>query len=163
MSTISIISCEITKPTGKNYEQAEIAYKDDKGEIKGKKILSFSNPSVWAIIKGVKAGDKYDISFEKNAKGYWEWTSMSPFQEGEPMQAQAVTKGKHGTDFRSSEEIIRTSALEVAANICIANKTKEPVTVEQVISLSKLFVTYIRKGEFDPFPLADIEEDDIPE
>ncbi len=159
MNVISIISCEITQPTGKSYEQAEIAYRDDKGEIKGKKVLSFSNKDVWNVLKGVKAGTKYFVRANKNDKGFWEWVEMKPYVEGEePVQAQSYQGNKpkqSGSDFRSSEEIIRTTALEVAADLCIANKGKETVSVEQVISMAKFFVTYIRKGEFDPFPIPE--------
>ncbi len=113
------------------------------------------------------------VQSTKNDKGFWEWTNVEEYKEGADVQTQQVptgavaVKGKQSTDFRSSEEIIRTTALEVATEICIANKgAKEAVAVAGVIEMAKLFVTFIRKGEFDPFPAAqgegmfnDLEED----
>ena len=173
---ISILSCDISKPTGKNYEQAEIAFKNEAGEIKGKKVFSFTNKGVWDNVRNFKSGDKYVVTSVKNDKGFWEWTEIKPYVEGEQpaVQTQSYSKGTpapvghKGTDFRSSEEIIRTTALEVASEICIANKgAKETVAVANVIEMAKLFVTYIRKGEFDPFPEAvgtfDDLDEDIPQ
>ena len=157
MSMIEVLSCTVTKPTGKNYEQAEIAYKDDKGEIRGKKVLSFSHPDAWKVVCKFKPGEKYNVQSTKNEKGFWEWPEVSPYVEGESVQTQSVSaKPKaSGSDFRSREEIIRTTALEVSADVCIANKGKETVSVEQVISMAKYLTTYIIKGDFDPFPIPE--------
>lgn len=162
MSVIEILSSTITKPTGKNYEQAEVAYKDEKGEIRGKKILSFANKDVWKRVLTFKPGEKYAIKSVKNDKGFWEWTEVNEPGEKPAMQPQQYNKGAapaaKATDFRSSEEIIRTTALEVASEVCIANKgAKDTVSVAQVIEMAKLFVTFIRKGEFDPFPAVSTE------
>ena len=58
MSTITIVNVEVTTPAGKRYQAAEVIYKQN-GETKTKKIMSFVNPAVFAVVKDAKSGNVF--------------------------------------------------------------------------------------------------------
>ena len=61
-----------TVPTAKgSYQKAEVAYKRD-GKLEGKPIVSYNHKNVFETISKAKDGEFYNVTTEKNDKGYWE-------------------------------------------------------------------------------------------
>lgn len=86
---------EVTVSTvtkGRNsYQVAEVVYSNDRGENKTKKIMSFSNPAVFAVVsKGAKGW--HDT--ESDGAPYYNWTSIKP-AGGDDQQATPAALFKH--------------------------------------------------------------------
>lgn len=165
---IQILSVTIEKvPTAKgSYEKAAVAYKDDKGKVTGKNIVSFVYPKVWGTISQAQAGERYDVTNEKVGDN-WNWTSITKLGEGEVASTPAP---KAGTPVKSTYEtpeeraqkqiyIVRQSS--IANAIEYAGKVKAVKGVDELLDLAKKFENYVfDKGELPP--LAEVE-DDFPE
>ena len=61
---------------GRSYQSIEVTYKDEQDQVKNKKIMSFSNPSVFNHLKGLTKGDQVNLRTEKDAAGYWQWIGI---------------------------------------------------------------------------------------
>jgi len=47
------------------------------GKPDGKKLVDIYAKSVWPQLLAAKEGEVYEVEREKNAKGYWEWKSVT--------------------------------------------------------------------------------------
>lgn len=63
-------------PTARGfYSVIEVAYKQD-GKVTGKKFPDCYNPVVYPQLQSSKPGDNFLVTSEKDAKGYYQWTSI---------------------------------------------------------------------------------------
>lgn len=164
---------------GRSYQSLEVTYKNDNGQVQGKKLMSFSNPAVFKAAQDWQKGDVVNVISEKDAKGYWQWTrvlgegeeapavqqaSASVSPSGKPQQATRVTGSNYETKEERAERqvlIVRQSSLSSAvATLAIAGSK---ATANDVISLAKLYESYVFGGsdeqEHEPEPFADITDD----
>lgn len=166
MSLITIVNVEITSRAGaagkKGYEQAEVVYKQEyngKQDVKTKKIMSFANPAVFAVLKSAKTGEVYEVTQEKNGE-FWNWTSLarstgeiasSGSAASQPATAapRAAVNGGFNRDFETKEErtarqqlIVRQSSLSNAINLLMCG-AKHPPAVDEVVALANKFVAYV--------------------
>jgi len=61
---------------GRSYQSIEVTYKAENGQVANKKLMSFSNPSVFNHIKGLSKGAVLNVTTTKDAAGYWQWTGI---------------------------------------------------------------------------------------
>jgi len=132
---------------GRSYQSIEVTYKDDQGQVKNKKLMSFSNPSVFNHIKDLTKGDQINLRTEKDAAGYWQWIGI----EGDktvaietkttPQAGGRVT----GSNYETKEEraarqvlIVRQSSLSSAVELLGPGKS-----VEEVLAVAKQFEDYV--------------------
>jgi hypothetical protein len=132
---------------GRSYQSIEVTYKDDQGQVKNKKLMSFSNPSVFNHIKDLTKGDQINLRTEKDAAGYWQWIGL----EGDktvatetkttPQAGGRVT----GSNYETKEEraarqvlIVRQSSLSSAVELLGPGKS-----VEEVLAIAKQFEDYV--------------------
>lgn len=155
MTTITIVNVEVTTPTGKRYQQAEVIYKDN-GETRTKKIMSFANPAVFNVVKDAKGGEQYTITQSKDDKGYWQWNSITQGAEpaGVPANASAASPGRNpapstGRDFETKEEraerqklIVRQSSLSNAI-ATLAPGAKTALDPNVVLDLADKYVAWV--------------------
>jgi hypothetical protein len=156
---------------GRSYQEIEITYKTENGQVANKKLMSFSNPSVFNHIKGLAKGEVVNVTTVKNAKGFWDWTGIG--NEGDapvatqskPATAQAGGRVT-GSNYETKEEraarqvfIIRQSSLSTAVELLGQGKS-----VDEVIATAKQFEAYVFSK--DPNPTKEVNfddlEDDIP-
>ena len=156
---------------GRSYQEIEITYKTENGQVANKKLMSFSNPSVFNHIKGLAKGEVVNVTTVKNAKGFWDWTGIG--NEGDapvatqskPATAQAGCRVT-GSNYETKEEraarqvfIIRQSSLSTAVELLGQGKS-----VDEVIATAKQFEAYVFSK--DPNPTKEVNfddlEDDIP-
>jgi len=156
---------------GRSYQEIEITYKTENGQVANKKLMSFSNPSVFNHIKGLAKGEVVSVTTVKNAKGFWDWTGIG--NEGDapvatqskPATAQAGGRVT-GSNYETKEEraarqvfIIRQSSLSTAVELLGQGKS-----VDEVIATAKQFEAYVFSK--DPNPTKEVNfddlEDDIP-
>ncbi|HET8685392.1 MAG TPA: hypothetical protein VFM18_01860 [Methanosarcina sp.] len=181
---IKVINVDIEQKDngkGRTYEIAEILYQagDRKSEFK---MLSFSNPAGFKMIKDAKKGDEFDVTVTKNDAGYNQWADVKPAGAG-PTEIGGSTPvsdskpksfgGVQGRDYETKEErqqrqvlIVRQSSLTNAISV-LTTGVKAPPDPEAVKKLAQEFVDFVfgNDAKFEnveqPTGLLDME-DDIP-
>lgn len=152
MSVINVVNVDVQTPAGKRYQVAEVIYKQN-GETKTKKIMSFVNPAVFAVIKDAKSGDVYSITQEKDDKGYFQWTSITSGAEAaaSPVSAPARSAAapSTGRDFETKDEraerqklIVRQSSLSNAI-ATLAPGAKAALDPAAVLTLADQYVAWV--------------------
>jgi hypothetical protein len=158
---------------GRNYQSIEVTYKAENGQVANKKLMSFSNPSVFNHIKGLSKGATLNVTTTKDANGYWQWTGIGGDNEvADTTQSKPASGGGRvtGSNYETKEEraarqvyIIRQSSISSAVELVTATST-EPTTVDNVINIAKKFEAYVLAQ--DPNPTKEVNfddlEDDIP-
>lgn len=171
--TIKILGTEVENK-GK-YNMMTVSYKDiGQNKVAEKKLMSFVNKPVYEAIASSNSGDQFEITMQKNDKGYWDWISIA--KPGEAPVASTSTgstsKGNASpkSTYETSEEraarqvmIVRQSSLSTAAAVLKTDK-KQPTT-EELIGFAKELEAYVLGldtvvGTSTP-ELPDLE-DDIP-
>ena len=160
---------------GRSYQEIEITYKTENGQVSNKKLMSFSNPSVFNHIKGLGKGEVVNVTTVKNAKGFWDWTGIGnegdapAATQSKPATAQAGGRVT-GSNYETKEEraarqilIVRQSSLSSAVAL-VAAEIAEPSTVKNVIDIAKQFEAYVFGADANPTREVNFDdmEDDIP-
>ncbi len=163
---IQFISADV-EDKGK-YKMAEIAFKDlAKGQVSSKKLMSFGNPTVYKTLVDAKKGEVYEITMEKNDKGFWDWTaasisnSVDTSSKGIPDAPKSTGFASPKSTYETPEErakkqvyIVRQSSLGHAIETLKTDK-KVP-TKEEVVELAQFYEGYVFGVEQQPIPLADL-------
>jgi hypothetical protein len=168
MANISIEIISVGQPSAvKTYKVIEVAYKKD-GKIEGKKIMSFTNPGVFAAIQKLTPGQVVSVGLEKNDAGYWQWVSIGAVEAtSAPVGATAVSSAPARSNYETSEEranrqilIVRQSSLgHAVATLSVGSKG---VKGGDVIALAEQYAHYVLNGDTDKRESLDIFEDDTP-
>lgn len=156
-----IVSDETTMPAkgkGQGYNQLEVTYKDDKGQTKSKKIMSFANPTVFATLKNANKGDVFDVEMVKNGD-FWNWTSVTPV-DGSVASAPAASTGFSKTaatsapgrsNFETPEEralrqrlIVRQSSITAAFEF-LKNQNQVAEDLDQVLDTAERVYDWVYK------------------
>jgi len=132
---------------GRSYQSIEVTYKDEQDQVKNKKIMSFSNPSVFNHLKSLTKGDQVNLRTEKDAAGYWQWIgiegdkTVATETKTTPQAGGRVT----GSNYETKEEraarqvlIVRQSSLSSAVELLGPGKS-----VEEVLTVAKQFEDYV--------------------
>lgn len=168
----NIINVESNKVPGKTWNQVDVSYKDSKGELKGKKIMSFSVKEGLPILLAAKAGDVLDVTVVQE-NNYWNWTKVAK-ADGSTSSAAGTVKTSGSSysvpsrDFETSVEraakqvyIVRQSSISAALNLYAMGKTVPAVS--DVLAVAKQFEAYVfDKGEDSSFNYgANAEEQEV--
>jgi len=150
---------------GRSYQSIEVTYKNDLGQTQSKKLMSFSNPTVFNHIKDLNKGESLNVTTEKDANGYWQWTGIGGDNVvSETKQTAPATGGRvTGSNYETKEEraarqilIVRQSSLSSAVELLGAGKS-----VEDVIATAKQFEAYVFSKSTGIDAINELE-DDIP-
>jgi hypothetical protein len=150
---------------GRSYQSIEVTYKNDQGQTQSKKLMSFSNPTVFNHIRDLTKGDALNVTTEKDANGYWQWTGIGGDNAvAETKQATPATGGRvTGSNYETKEEraarqvfIIRQSSLSTAVEL-LGTGSK----VTDVIATAKEFEAYVFSKSTGIDAINELE-DDIP-
>ena len=160
---ISLINAASNQVPGKKYKQIEVAYKNDKGEIKGKKFADFGVKSGLDTLLDAKPGDVLNVEIIKEGE-YWNWKEISKSDGSAPVQSSSSPATKSGgysvpsRDFESKTEraarqvlIVRQSCLSTAVAMLQTGKVSV-VDPEVVISVAKILEEYVFQTESDIAP-----------
>jgi len=154
--------------TGRSYQEIDVTYKTENGQVSNKKIMSFSNPSVFNHLKDLTKGEVVHVTTVKNAKGYWDWTGIGNEEDAPaPTQSKPATAQAGGrvtgSNYETKEEraarqilIVRQSSLSSAVELLGAGKS-----VEDVIATAKQFEAYVFAKSTGIDAINELE-DDIP-
>jgi hypothetical protein len=154
--------------TGRSYQEIDVTYKTENGQVSNKKIMSFSNPSVFNHLKDLTKGEVVHVTTVKNAKGYWDWTGVGSegdapvATQSKPATAQAGGRVT-GSNYETKEEraarqilIVRQSSLSSAVELLGPGKS-----VEEVLAIAKQFEDYVFAKSTGIDAINELE-DDIP-
>lgn len=147
---------------GRSYQSIEVTYKGDNGQTATKKLMSFSNPSVFNHIKGLTKGDQVNVTTTKDDNGYWQWTAIGggeatatsfPTTTSTPASSGGRVTG---SNYETKEEraarqvyIVRQSSISAAiGSLSVGAKTAP--TAEAIIALAKQFEAYVFDKEDEP-------------
>ena len=131
---------------GRSYQSIEVTYKNDQGQVANKKLMSFSNPSVFNHIKDLSKGASLNVTTTKDANGYWQWTGIGGDETAPTSETKPATGGRvTGSNYETKEEraarqilIVRQSSLSSAVDLLGPGKS-----VEDVIATAKQFEAYV--------------------
>lgn len=155
---IEIISVTVNKLP--KYSQAEVAYKQD-GAIKGKKIVSFSNPTVFETLSGARQGEVFDIKLEKDVKGYWQWIGINKGDASDAPQPAFVKKPSGSTyetpDERAKKQVYIVRQSSISNAIAMGHKK-----LPEVLQTAKELEQYVFGSNDKTGGMMDMEND-IPE
>jgi hypothetical protein len=156
---IDVGSPESVKTGKGQYQTLQVSFKNEQGQVQGKKLMSFSNPAVFKDIQGYAKGDRVDVLTVKEGD-YWQWKAIDKEGEAPPRPAAAPTStgggGKViGSNYETAEErarrqvyIIRQSSLGTAVELLGSG-----AAVADVINTAKQFEAYVfskeAEGEVD--------------
>ena len=173
---VQILSVTVTTKTGKKaYQNAEVAYKNlDFGKVEAKNITEYSK--VFKQVAEAAPGQIFEVTTEKDDKGYWQWTAMTRDVEGTtsaPQQQSPIAAARPAantaprSNYETPEErakkqvyIVRQSSLTAAINL-LSVGAKTPPKDDDVIALARKFTDFVfdnNQGKADLFDLpSDIE------
>lgn len=155
---IQILSVEVSTKTskaGKNYQNAEVAYKNfDSGKVESKNINQYNK--TFKFVTEAAAGQTAEIGVIKNDGGYWEWDSFkrvvmteqekaAPVQEAAKAAIVSTAKSTYETpDERARKQcyIVKQSSLSLAKDL-LSVGAKSPPKKEEVVELAQYFVDYV--------------------
>ena len=150
---------------GRSYQSLEVTYKGADGKVSSKKLMSFSNPSVFKHISGLTKGATVDVVTQKDDAGYWQWTAIGNGEQqvATTQPAQGATTRVTGSNYETKEEraerqvlIVRQSSLSSAVATLTAGAKSAPSAAD-VIALAKEFEAYVFAKEVGT--VEDIESD----
>lgn len=151
---------------GRSYQSLEVTYKGNDGRVSSKKLMSFSNPSVFKHVSTLNKGDTVDIVTQKDDAGYWQWTAIGNGEQQvattQTTSAQPATRVA-GSNYETKEEraarqvlIVRQSSLSSAVATLTAGAKSSPSPAD-VIALAKQYEDYVFAKEVGA--VEDIESD----
>lgn len=152
VKVVSVNREDVPNKNGKGtYGKLTVAYRDDKGKLSEKSILSFTNPAVFKAFERAEAGAEINVKSEK-VGDYWNWTAILTGEEtSSPQQAPANNGATRvtGSNYETKEEralkqryIVKQSSLSAAVSILTVG-AKTPPEVDAVIALADKFVDYV--------------------
>jgi HJR/Mrr/RecB family endonuclease len=160
---------QMTAKNGKTYEQAEVLYETD-GKKQTKKLMSFSNPTVFKAIKDANRGSRFDIETVKDKNDYWQWVSFRAVDNdavgelvaGKPTyESRSATTTPTNRSFETKEErdarqrlIVRQSSLSAAVSI-LSPGAKTALNPEDVKALASDLTDWV----FEKVDLFDMPND----
>jgi hypothetical protein len=148
---ITIRSVEVTttpaKGKGRPYQTAQLSYTVN-GETKAWKLMSFSNPAVFATLSKAEEGESYEITTGKNDQDYTVWTSATK-ADGTAPAGKTPVKVASGSTYETREEraakqllIVRQSSL-TAALTTLSPGAKGPLNPTEVTALAEAYASWV--------------------
>lgn len=157
---------------GRSYQSIEVMYKDESGKAASKKLMSFSNPSVFKAISTMTKGDVVNVVTQKDDNGYWQWTGINEGGgEAAPKAQATATQGATrvtGSNYETKEEraarqrlIVRQSSLTAA--LATLTPGAKSVDKEAVKALAEEYSAWVfEEGAASSSDPMDGLDNDIP-
>jgi|TARA_R110002153_G_scaffold87801_4_gene216769 hypothetical protein len=156
-----------------SYQSLEVSYRNESGQVQGKKLMSFANPAVFKTIQEYVKDDRLDIETFKDDNGYWQWKNIAKEGEAPPKSDSSASTSKAttrvtGSNYETSDErakrqvyIVRQSSIANAVNLLTAGS--KSVKVDEVLSVAKQMEAYVfGTPSTESAPSIDDLSDDIP-
>ena len=136
---------------GKNkYDKAEVVHTAN-GQSRTQKIMSFSNPAVFNVVRNMKAGEEYDITVTKNDAGFNQWAKVDRATSGgdeAPTASKAAPARTSVSTYETAQEralkqlyIVRQSSITNA--IALLTAGDNVTSFKDVIDTAQGFVDFV--------------------
>lgn len=137
------------------FRVASVTYKDKDGKVDNKAIVSFANATypataeVFKTLSQSQQGDQYDVTSQKDEKGFWQWTSAisvgKNVQGASSSVAKIVKSSYETTEERAARQvyIVRQSSISSAIDYLVAQGGKPKFDVNEVIAVAQQFETHV--------------------
>lgn len=170
VTLIDVGTPQSVKTARGSYESLEVSYKNEQGQVQGKKLMSFANPSVFKDIQTFAKDDRVEIEAYKDDNGYWQWRNVKKEGDGASSKSSSTTRVT-GSNYETKEEraarqkyIVRQSSISSSVQLLTAGD--KTATVEDVLSVAKQLENYVfgenpSTGDTSNTSVADLT-DDIP-
>lgn len=152
---ITVDSVQVNKVPGKAWQQIEVSYKNDKGELKGKKVMSFSVKEGLEVLKAAQSGDVLQVRNEQDKNGYWNWVSVSKGGAAAPASGKGYSVPSR--DFETKDEraarqvlIVRQSCLSTATALLTCGAKTAPKVSDVIAVAEELEMFVFGKAEAAP-------------
>lgn len=142
-----------TVNTGKKpYSQAVVTYTTERGENKEKKIMSFSNPAVFAAVSKIKTPTVVEV--ENDGAPYYNWTQLKLVaEEAAPKGAAAPGSVKVATSTYETAEERKVKQLYIVRQSSITNALTylngAAFSMAEVLAVAQEFVDFVYGNKFD--------------
>lgn len=138
------------------YSKAEVIYTYN-GQARTQKLVSFTNPQVFGVVKDAKPGDTLDVTVTKNDQGYNQWSNAAPAGQSSGAPAESgnsnapvrAQTNSFQRDFETKEErttkqrlIVRQSSV-AGAIASLTPGAKAPLKFEDVAEFADKLVAYV--------------------
>lgn len=161
-----------TKPTksGKGtYTELTVTFKDDAGQIKGKKLFDFANKEVFERMATSKKGDSFAVTQEKNDAGFWNWVGVARQDSvAAKTPAPAGKAQEWKPTYETPEErakkqvyIVRQSSITAAISYLAASGDISN-GIDNLLTVAKRFEEHVFGTSPEPDTPADSFDQDIP-
>jgi len=143
-----------TVTKGRNsYQVATVVHTTGRGETKEKKVMSFSNPAVFATVSKAQAGDVVQVEYTEGDQ-YYNWAKVTKVVGDEAPASgsggkAAPAAGKVVSTYETAEErkikqlyIIKQSSIGHALEY-FKYRGEEDLRVASVLEVAQEFVDYV--------------------
>ena len=135
---------------GRNkYDKAEVVYSFN-GQNRTQKLMSFSNPAIFAQVRKMVSGETYDVEVVKNEAGFNSWAKIvAASNDAAPaVSGDKPTTGRTNVStYETAEErkikqmyIIKQSSITNA--IARAGQNPDPLSID-ILGLAQQFVDFV--------------------
>ena len=133
----------------KSWQVAEVVYTSDRGENKNKKIMSFGNPAVFAVLSKQPRGWH---TVETEGAPYYNWSSIEAANDAAPAAADVVKSGTVSkSTYETAEErkikqlyIIRQSSISNAIDYLKLDSGREhDGGILALLNIAQEFVDFV--------------------
>ena len=146
---IEIINVQSSTKPAKNgtYTQLDVAFKNLTfgGKVEGKKVMSFTNKDVFAVLSKAVTGQQFEVTVEKEGQ-YNQWTKIALIEGGTPTMSDSVVPKANvspKSTYETPEEranrqrmIVRQSSLSNAIDTLSVNPGKDKLRIEDVLQVA---------------------------
>ena len=147
----------------KNYSTLNVQYRNSNGEVSGKKLVSFSNESVYKYFEGLKV-PKEGVEVEVRAvkKGnFWNWVeAREPGDHPEEeVSVKSTTNKQWVPDADRQKLIVRQSSISNAVSTLKVDKAA--ADPKEVLELAQKYFDWVMGN--DPIKELIDMKDDVPQ
>lgn len=148
MTTIKIndVNTEYVKKGKNGWHQATVDYVDEgNGKTFSKKLMSFKNPKVFAVIQDAKSGQRYSVEVKKEGD-FYEWVAIEQASDAaapaaaKTASAPARSGGWETPEERAAKQVYIVKQSSIGAAIAALGQGKDPA---EYIELAQRFVDFV--------------------
>jgi hypothetical protein len=150
--TVKSVSTEFIKKGKTGYSVATVSYTDNGKEF-SKKIMSFTNPTVFAAVKDASPGDNLDVTVTKEGE-YYNWTGVkvADATQAAPRQGSTATAPARSapSTYETADErkikqlyIVRQSSIANAIEYLSKTAIAHDYGITAVLGVAQEFVDFV--------------------
>lgn len=139
--------------TGKKpYSVANVTYTNDRGENKEKKIMSFANPAVYAVVSKIKSPTAVEV--ENDGAPYYNWSKVTLMAEEAATKPVIAGNVKVAPSTYETAEERKIKQLYIIRQSSITNaltylSEESDTTVKDVLKVAQEFVDFVYGNKFE--------------